>query len=192
MDDNARKVREVIYLINETTIDGSNVCLRLLQLQERTSRQVIEVMLPGWPQAPKLSPTDQRAIKSFAQILEFPVNDLGNPSTASLDAAAKFLDDEVADLLAEARHLENLRLFIKIEDPIGTSILLATPGIEEPSPLDEAIACLPRGLVDVVEKIGEQEVELHFPLTHLKDLQRKAMGVGKAQSLFVRLVVIES
>ncbi|MCJ1386186.1 hypothetical protein MMC17_009312 [Xylographa soralifera] len=192
MNDNAWEVGEAISLISKTTIDGSSVCLRLLELQKRTSRQVTEAMLAGWLQAPELSTTDQRAVKSFGQILGFQVNDLGDASTASLDAAAKFLDEEVADLLSEARHLENLRLFIKAEDPDGTSRLLATLGIEEPTPLDDAIACLPRALVDVVEKVGEQEVELHFPLTHSKDLQRKAMGVGSAQSLFVRLVFIDS
>ncbi|MCJ1396283.1 hypothetical protein MMC18_009172 [Xylographa bjoerkii] len=188
MDDNGREVREAISLISKTTIDGSSVCLRLLELQKRTPRQVIEAMLAGWLQAPELSAADYRAINSFGQILGFEVNNLGDPSIACLDAAAQFLDHEVADLLAEARRLEGLRLFAKAGDPDGTSRLLATLGIEEPSPLDDAIACLPRALVDVVEKVGEQEVELHFPLTHLKDLQRKAMGVGNAQSLFVRLI----
>ncbi|MCJ1294460.1 hypothetical protein MMC34_006018 [Xylographa carneopallida] len=191
-DDNARTVRETICLIRKATLDASSVCLRLLELQKRTSRQVVEVMLTGWLQASELSPLDHCAVESFAQMLGFTVNDLSNSSTASLDAAARFLDDEVADLLAEARHLENLRLFLQKEDPYGTSLLSATLGIEEPSPLDDAIACLPQALVDVVEKIGEQEVELHFPLTHLKDLQRKAMGVGNAKSLFVRLVYVDS
>jgi hypothetical protein len=110
-------------------------------------------------------------------------------SAAGLDAVSDYLDDQVAQLLAEAQRLEDLRLTVKAHDPEGTSGLLTSLQIEEPSPVDDALAGLPTALVDVVEKINDHEAELHLPLTHLKPLQRIAMGAGNAQNLFVCLVL---
>ncbi|KAH0537936.1 hypothetical protein FGG08_005386, partial [Glutinoglossum americanum] len=47
--------------------------------------------------------------------------------------------------------------------------------------------CIPVSLVDVAEKIGDEEFELFFPLTHLKEFQRAALVVGGARGLLVRI-----
>jgi hypothetical protein len=71
---------------------------------------------------------------------------------------------------------------------LGIAVMLQQLGIEDSSPLDDLFENLPTDLVDVVERIGENEVELHFPLATLSSLQKKAMGAGLAQSILVRFI----
>jgi len=64
--------------------------------------------------------------------------------------------------------------------------LLARLGVEDPSVLENAVAGIPSSLCDVVEKLGNDEYELCFRLTHLARSKRAALGMGEARALFVR------
>ena len=61
--------------------------------------------------------------------------------------------------------------------------------IEDPSAVEDATANIPASLIDVVEKISDAKYEITFPLTHLKPLQRIALGIGNSRTLLVRLIV---
>ncbi|KAI9778080.1 MAG: hypothetical protein M1839_008384 [Geoglossum umbratile] len=110
-----------------------------------------------------------------------------NPSTASLQAATGYLDGEYAPIMAEAMRPESIRPSLKARDPHKTSALLARPGIEGQSAAEGGISGIPASPIDGVEKIGDGRYELFFPLTHLKPLQRTALGVGGSRMLLVRL-----
>jgi hypothetical protein len=186
---NAREVYEAMSLLVVATADGVSACTDVLGLHQETSTQVAEAVLSSWLQASDLETGDRHALEAVAGLLGMDLDVCGNQFVADWEPAAQYLNNEVAALLAEAQRLEILRVACKAADPDGTSALLASLQIEDPSPLDDAIANLPTGFIDIVEKVSEQEVELHIPLTHLTALQRVAMGVGNAQGLLVRLIL---
>ena len=69
----------------------------------------------------------------------------------------------------------------------GISEMMASLNIENPSPVEDKVAKLPTALVGLAEKVSDREVELQFPLTQSRSLQRIAIGVVNAQSVIVRL-----
>ena len=186
---NAREIRELLSLLCKTTRNGVDACLHILEMYAQTTSVVVETILASWLHASGMQRVDHIALIGVAMVLGIDVGILSSPPAASLEAAACYLDSEVAELLAEARRLDNLRQVLKSNDSDEISGLLASLQIENPSPADDAISNLPAALVDVVEKVGEQEFELHFPLMHLTALQRTGMGVGDAQVILVRFVL---
>ena len=187
---NSREISEALSRLSVATTDGVDTCVRVIGLyQQGTAPGVAGAILAGWLEASDLVKEDLAALKAVTLALDLQLDARGSPAAANLDEAADYLDNEVAVLLAEAQRLENLRLSCRTLDPYGTARLLADLRIEAPSALDDSLASLPAALVDVVEKVGENEVELTFPLTHLTPVQRIALGVGRAQSLLVRLIL---
>jgi hypothetical protein len=81
-----------------------------------------------------------------------------------------------------------LRYMLITTRNLGIETLLGQLGIEDSFPLDDLFENLPTELVDVVERINDSEVELHFPLNNVTPLHKKAMGAGTAQSLLVRIL----
>ena len=186
---NAREVREALSLLCKTTRDGVDVCLQFLEMYGRTTPVVVETMLASWLHASGIKQVDYSALLGIAMVLDIDIGNLRDPPAANLDAASSYLDGEVAELLAEARRLDSLRQVLNSIDADEISSLLVSLQIENPSTADDAIASLPASLVDVVERVGEQEFELHFPLIHLTALQRIGMGVGDAQVILVRFLL---
>jgi len=80
-----------------------------------------------------------------------------------------------------------LTSYLNVQDPFGTKILLESLGIDDVDPLDEELEELPIAIAGAVEKCGDNEVEISFPLSEWTDLQRSAMGVGDAKTLLLRL-----
>jgi hypothetical protein len=63
-------------------------------------------------------------------------------------------------------------------------------GVPNNSLLDDEILNLPAGIIDVVERVSEAEVEISFPLNAFTELQRGAVGIPKgANSLLLRLSI---
>lgn len=187
---NLREISEALSRLSVVTPDGMETCVRVMELyQQGIAPGVADAILAGWLQTSDLFKEDLVALKAIAVVLGVQLDANGSPSAANLDEAADYLDNEVAVLLAEAQRLEDLRLLCRALDPSGTSKLLAVLHIEAPSALEDALAGLPAALVNVVEKVGEHEVEVNLPLAHLTSVQRIAFGIGSAQSLLVRLIV---
>ncbi|MCJ1247640.1 hypothetical protein MMC30_004855 [Trapelia coarctata] len=187
---NLREISEALSRLSVATPDGVDTCVRVMELYKQgTASGVAGAILAGWLQASDLFKEDLAALKAVSVALGVQLDAQGSPAAANIEEAADYLDNEVAVLLAEAQRLENLRLSCRALDPDGVSRLLAELRIEAPSALEDAVASLPAALVDVVEKVGEHEVELNLPLTHLTPVQRIALGAGSSPSLLVRLIL---
>jgi hypothetical protein len=186
----AKEIREALSLITATTPEGIDACKRCLEIYQKTSKIVSEALVIGWIQASDMTERDRTALKAVAGVLNLQIEEDGDLPMAKLEAAADHLDFRARDILAEARRLESLRMALKSKDPKGTSALMASLGIQDSySPLDEELDSLPPELSDLIEKYSEEEVEMSFPLRHLTDLQRTAMGTGTAQTVLMRLVI---
>lgn len=187
---NAKEIREALSLITPTSTKGVDACARCLEMYQKASKIVSGALVTGWIYASGMTERDGAALKALARVLNLQVEEDGNLPVAKLEAAADHLDFQAREILVEARRLESLRMALKSKDPKGTFALMASLGIEDSrSPLDGELENLPPELTKLIEKYGEGEVEMSFPLSHLTGLQRTAMGIGTAQKLFMRLVI---
>lgn len=181
---NAAEICQVLSLLIATTDDGIETCMRVLELHQGTQNsQVAAALLTCWLQDPELDSADKRFLNALAEMLNLRIDVNDQLREESLAAVADYLDTQFAALFAEAQRLEGLRAVFKAVDSAGISEMMKTLNIEDPSPMEDELAKLPPTLVGLVEKVNDREVELQFPLTQLRPLQRIAMGVGNAQSL---------
>lgn len=186
---NIRQICEALSLLTQTTTLGTKACLRVLEMHQKTSKQVVEALSVGWLQASDLNSIDKRALQAIAAVLGIPITTRRNLPATTLQAATAYLDGEFAAIIAKAARLESIRLTLKIHDPRKTSTLLERLSIEDTSAVEDDISGTPESLIDVVERIGDGLFELCFPLTHLKPLQRAALGVGKSRMVLVHIML---
>lgn len=186
---NVKEIADALYILAHTTDPGQQACLSILAIHRKGAKQASEALLAAWLGSRELRAEDKRALEAVAEVLLLHIYAHENPPPASVQAAAEHLVDEHAAIMAEALRLEGIRLTLRAHNPHKTSALLNQLGIENPSPAENDILSIPNSLIDVVERIGDGEFELCFPLTHLKELQRTALGIGKARMLLVRLLV---
>lgn len=187
--ENASKVLDGLNALICASMIGVAACLHLMDFYRDNSNEVAEVMLAGWLQASDLNQFDEKALECMAVLLGGRAGIRSGWSDGSLQIVAEYLDTQYANILHEAQRLDAMRIALKAIDPTGTSKLLARINVEDISEVELALSYLPPELVSVVEKVGEREVEMLFPLTHLKQLQRNAIGVDNAQSVLLRLMV---
>lgn len=186
---NVKEVADALYLLAHTTSSGQQACLGILTVHRKGAKQASEGLLAGWLRSRELLPEDKHALEALAEVLLLHIHAHENPPAATVQAAAEHIVDENAAILAEALRLEGIRLTLKAHNPCKTCALLNRLGIENSSPAENDILSIPKSLIDVVERIGDGEFEICFPLTHIKELQRTALGVGRARMLLVRLLV---
>jgi hypothetical protein len=184
---NSTLIRKSMSFLRSATLDGAEACSHVLEIYEEISLPVAEAMLAAWHSDPDLMAYDKPALEAVGEILGMDTEEINLPSLESLQTADAYIEEAFKDLLEEARRLESLRVAFKSKEPEWTRSLLEELGIEDNSPLDVLLQELPPELVDVVERVGDNEVELHFPLTNTP-LRRKAMGASTAQSLLVRFM----
>jgi hypothetical protein len=189
---NAKEIYLALSMLTHTRLVGSAAYLRVLEVYQQASKQVAHVLLVGWLRHPDLTILDKWALEALGKVLGIHLNDDDHPVMNSLDAAGGYITKQTASLFAEVGRLAGLRRSLRAKDPEGYSALVAELGIEDTSTLEDEISSLPLELVDVIEVVGENVVELHFPLTHLTELQRAGMGIRNSQSLIVRLLVTNS
>jgi hypothetical protein len=148
---------------------------------------VAEVIVAGWIQDDGVKPEMKTIIDCFARLLNLEVYSNAIPETELLKATA-FWEGIEAEIMREADRLEGLKRALKMKDPVGTALLLEEYDVPDTSFLEEEILELPAGIVDLVELIGDDEVEMSFSLASYTELQRNAMGVpSAANNLLVRL-----
>jgi hypothetical protein len=149
----------------------------------------VEVMVAGWIQSDAINGRDRNAIASVASVLRICIETY-NPSVwkSKLTEAMSFWEKVEDEIVIEAARLESLQNALKAKDAKGTALLLQELGVPDSSLLDEEIADLPAGIIDVVEKVSETEVEISFSLSAFAQLQKRAMGIPTgAVSLLLRL-----
>jgi hypothetical protein len=148
---------------------------------------VAEVMVAGWVQDDDVKPETKTVIDCFARLLNLEVYGGKIPETELLKATA-FWDGIEAEIMREADRLEVLKRTLKTKDPAGTALLLEEYNVPDTSLLEDEILELPAGVIDLVELIGDDEVEMSFSLASYTELQRSAMGVpSAANNLLIRL-----
>jgi hypothetical protein len=154
---------------------------------------VVEIMVAGLIQIDDIATPDATAIVSVANVLNISVGpSIASTWKAKLAEAAKFWEGIEAEILAEAARLQNLQKALKAKDPKGTVALLQELGIPNESLLDEEIMRLPAGIIDAVEKVGETEVEISFPLHAMTELKRGAMGIPNGTNTVLLRLSIHS
>ncbi|KAJ4369910.1 hypothetical protein N0V83_005674 [Neocucurbitaria cava] len=150
---------------------------------------VAEVMVACCVQDDEVDALEKAAVEAVAMLLQIEVYHRTIP-TGKLQEATLFWGNIEKDIIKEAERLETLQKALKIKDPQGTALLLEKLGIPDDSLLDEELLDLPADIVNVIERVGDREVELSFPLAAFTDLQRAAMGIPKAAStLLLRLSI---
>jgi hypothetical protein len=148
---------------------------------------VVEVMVAGWLQNETVSKNTKDAVYLLADLLGIVAYHFDVPKV-TLIRAATFWQKVEDDLIQEEIRLVALQKALKARDPKGTTRLLGQIGVSDTTELDEEIMKLPAGVVDLVEKIGDDEVEMTFSLAGLTQLQRAAMGVPEgANTLMLQL-----
>jgi Poly(ADP-ribose) polymerase catalytic domain len=207
---NILEISETMSKVALATDEGLEACENIFDFHQKANRIVTEAVLNGWLSVQAMTEDDQRALQNVAALLDlmpttrddFEDSDMYGsgvspiPGTSppvsletQLDAIEDYVQEKVNALLEEAERLDALRLALKVYDADGVHTILESLGIEDSSPVDDALVTLPVALVDVVERISDREVELQFPLTNFTALQRTATAIGDAQSLLVRLVL---
>lgn len=147
---------------------------------------VAEIMVAGWIQSDDINEADKTAIVSLAGILEMCVEWSSDETwTMKLKEATRFWEEIENEIIAEATRLEGLKKSMRKRDPKGTALLLQELGLPNNSQLDREMDDLPPGLIDIVERVGEDEVEISFSLNYFTDLQRGAMGIPAGANNFL-------
>lgn len=140
---------------------------------------VVEVMVAGWLLDEKASEDTKNAVHSVACLLGI-VQTGFDVSKSTLIKAANFWQKIEDEIVQEENRLVALRKALKARDPKGTTLLLQQVGVPDTTELDEEMMKLPAGVINLVERIGDNEVEMTFSLAALTQLQRAAMGIPEA------------
>ena len=182
---NAGALAKILSFSSRMTVNGTQTFLRTLKWSQEGSYSLAVTLaaasLLGFPSK---SP-DGLAIRELVHYLDLK----GAPRAEDLETTSEYLRDRRVELLAEAQRLECLRLSLSSVEPQSTLYILQRLNIETPSMADDAIATIPSTLMDVVKKLGDNQVELQFLVDRPTKLQNRALGAYEAQSLFVRLIL---
>lgn len=145
---------------------------------------VVEVMVAGWLLDEEADELTKSAVFSVANLFKI-VKKGFNISKEKLLEAAVFWQKIEDEIIQEAKRLGDLQKALKSKDPKGTSLILEQLGVPDTSELDEEIAKLPIGIVDMVGRIDDHEVEITFSLAAISQLQRGAMGIPDDASMIM-------
>ena len=186
---NAGALAKILSFSSGMTVNGTQSFLRTLKRsQEGSTSLAITLAAASLLGFPSKSP-DSLAIRQLVHYLGLKLDPAGAPRLEDLETTSEYLRDRRVELLAEAQRLECLRLSLSSVEPQSTLDLLQRLNIETPSVADDALATIPSTLMDVVKKLGDNQVELHFLVDRPTKLQNRALGAYNAQSLFVRLII---
>ncbi|KAF2855037.1 hypothetical protein T440DRAFT_464347 [Plenodomus tracheiphilus IPT5] len=148
---------------------------------------VREVIVAGYLQDDTLRQTVKTAIESIAILFDLNIYKADIPAE-KLNEARSFWAGIEVEIRQEAERLRGVIKQLKQVDPQGTILFLEEHGIPEQSPLDAELEQLPLNILEAIDKIGDNEVEISFPLSGLSQLQRNRMGVPKeATTVILRL-----
>ena len=183
---NAGEIEGELATLSRMTSKGVEVCIHIREACQEGFMQFAEIYLSGLLQSPDLSAVDREALTILATHCDIHAEAGGARSPQISDVAANYFAGGFEQLLIKAQHLDNLRLSLCAVDPKSVSRLLTKLHIEASSSFDDMLAALPMTIVDVVERVGENEVELRFPITNLSTLQKHAIAAAEAENFFVR------
>ncbi|KAF2016475.1 hypothetical protein BU24DRAFT_422819 [Aaosphaeria arxii CBS 175.79] len=183
-------VAEALEALLTITQEGADACQRIIDLHQNKAvyRLVTEVVLAGWVQDDDMCDNDITALTAMARVLGLEVL-TGKIPDAHLIAASDYFAPITKAIVDEADRLADVKLALKSRDPVGTALLLGTLNIEDTTPLDDELALLPITMASAVEKRGDKEIEISFPLSSLTEMQRTALGLRDSKNLLLRLFI---
>jgi len=135
--------------------------------------------LLGWLRSPDLTAEDKVALNHLAQLMEM------QPLVhrAGFAAAKNRLLGDYHAAIATAQKLEAMRMSLRLDDARRTSALLTGLGVQDSRGVVDPD--IPDDLIDVVERIGDREYEMCFPLTGVAGHVAKMRGVGESARLLL-------
>jgi hypothetical protein len=194
---NAYEVSNCVRTLLDTSQIGAEYCRRIWESLQNVDGKngkeceyisvVLEVQIAGWIQDECMLDSDKKAIRCMASLLNLQTYEEAVPQD-KMTLAIQYYELREQSILKDADSLEGIQKAMKKRDPIGTVILLQQLGIQDISLLDEELETLPLDIMDAVEKHGDSEVEISFPL-NFTDIQRGAMAMGNVKTLFIRLFI---
>jgi hypothetical protein len=133
----------------------------------------------GWLQLPQLRDEDRVAINELARLMEV------RPATSrrGIAAAKNCFLAEYEAVISSASRLEAMRVSLRLHDPTRTASLLSRLGIEDSRGVVDPD--IPDELIDSVERVGEREYELCFPLTNVREHHRTIRGIDSSSRLLL-------
>ena len=152
---------------------------------------VVEVMVFSWLLDGEIDALTRTAVFSINNLLKIVQKGFSISKKSLLEATA-FWQQIEDEMIQEAKRLEGLQKALKRKDPKGTSLILQQLGVPDTSELDEEIAKLPAGTVDMVERIDDHEVEITFSLATISQLQRGAMGIPHDASMLMLQLFLDN
>ena len=181
--ENVHAIYKVLLVIGKSSDFGISALERVMTRLQNSPQELVETMMAALLQCPQMTSGDIELLKIVASIHELKASADAN----SMQATTDIFEGQYAMVLEEAQRLDSLRVALDIEDPQRTEDILKRIGIDKPLELDHVRASVPPSLVDVIEVLENGEMDLCFPLTHIKGLRRKALGVGLPRALLVHV-----
>ncbi|KAH6642654.1 hypothetical protein C7974DRAFT_328168 [Boeremia exigua] len=174
---NDREVSQCVCVILDASTETAEVCSNIWDAKHGF------LMIPGLPSCSQPP--------ASANLLSIEHTDL-HVSRDKLAEATKFWQKIEDELIQEADRLGHLQKALKRKDPPGTSLLLQQIGMPDTVELDEEISKLPVGVMNSVERIGDNEIEFTFSLAAFTQLQRGAMGIPEAANTIMLQILLDS
>ncbi|KAK3386607.1 hypothetical protein B0H63DRAFT_138630 [Podospora didyma] len=139
-----------------------------------------EALAAAWRESHGISQSDQEGLRAFASLmgLKIPVDD------KKVHAARSSLMRDHGKLMAMAQSLEEMRSQLRSHDGPKTSAFLRELAVDDEEPVSLSLS-IPGKLSGCIEKVGEQQWELSFPLTKLPSQTKRAAGIDNTSRLLL-------
>lgn len=183
---NAEVVCERLQVLRDASSAGLDACMAVIRRQNAGVIQVAEALATGWMKAGHLARRDYALVESLSSSLA-----LRTAAEDHVEEAINFFTAEYLSLVDQANRFERIRYKLRHHNPERTKKLLNDLGVEDSSTLtSDASPDIPASLVNYVEMIKPGVYEMLFPMTHLRPVQRKALGLSNpTRMILIRLVV---
>jgi len=142
------------------------------------SQEAMQALVGSWSYSSELSTGDRQGLLALSELLGLQASVDGD----SIARAQQSLSAHHETVIAMARDLEDLRVRLMSEQS-GSSRLLEALGVENGRPGSDP--SIPESLSGAVERIGERQWELCFPLAHLNTQTRQVLGVDESSRLLL-------
>lgn len=193
----AKQVAETVCLLSSISAAGFRQCKELVMVSDRESLYIAAVQMEVWLQSESIGEDVKKALRyalwtGSSEVLLTLFRCLGKalhlPSSPQPATAREYFQKRFEAMMKSAHELESMRIYLKGVDQVGVATVLTNLGLEDSTSfLEEEVLDLPNELFNFVEQVDDTTVELQFPLTGVKELQRNAMGLKSNESLVVRL-----
>lgn len=187
-DDNAEKIKDLLANVSSLTPNGAEAYERVLETCKNSTPRIANAVTLAWRHGTELTELDRSSLRPAAKLYDVHLDTNRDNISQTSKAAAVYLEQHLQKLRAEAERLKNLRLSILDHGQTSVTKAPAKKRLQAFSPIDSLLSRVPARLARLINKTGENELEMRFPLTNLTKLQKVGMRAGDAQDLLIRLM----